>query len=47
MPTKARLPHLLVLRPYLSSASREGAYADVEALVMQTSDHSLPWKSAS
>ena len=42
MSTTTRPPRLLVLRPYLSSASREGAYAHVDALMMYTRDGSMP-----
>ena len=34
MPHPAHLPRFLVVRPYLGHASREGAYAHLEALVM-------------
>ena len=33
MPNPARPPRLLVLRPYLSHAGRDDAYAHVDALV--------------
>ena len=42
MPTPAQLPHFLVLRPYLGHASRDGAYAHVEALVMDAKDGDTP-----
>ncbi len=42
MSTPARLPRLLVLRPYLAHATRDGAYAHVDALVMYTRDGTMP-----
>ncbi|MCR0984051.1 hypothetical protein [Roseomonas populi] len=42
MPTPAQLPHFLVLRPTLGHASRDGAYAHVEALVMYTRSEAAP-----
>ena len=42
MSTPARLPRLLVLRPYLGQATRDGAYAHVDALVMYTRDGTMP-----
>ncbi|USQ74082.1 hypothetical protein NF552_23055 (plasmid) [Roseomonas mucosa] len=36
------LPHFLVLRPFMGHASREGAYAHLEALVMYTMTGELP-----
>ncbi|MHB0665445.1 hypothetical protein [Roseomonas mucosa] len=42
MPNPARPPRLLVLRPYLSHAGRDEAYAHVDALVMHTRDGARP-----
>ena len=42
MPNPARPPRLLVLRPYLSHAGRDDAYAHVDALVMHTRDGPMP-----
>lgn len=46
MQTSARPPHLLVLRPYFSSYSRDGAYAHVEALVMTRQSAGVPARYA-